>query len=103
MSLLEMVRSMPGVVIVESLGQGHILLHAAPDKSTRHIADLVSKQFDPYRKMGCGYNQHTGYVLRNLRDAPRSVIPPRMEPGEVPPEAVEAKARGTALVQQTDQ
>ena len=43
------VRSMPGVVIVESLGQGHILLHAAPDKSTRHIADLVSKQFDPYR------------------------------------------------------
>ena len=40
---------MPGVVIVESLGQGHILLHAAPDKSTRHIADLVSKQFDPYR------------------------------------------------------
>ena len=38
-----------------------------------------------YRKMGCGYNQHTGYVLRNLRDAPRSVIPPRMEPGEVPP------------------
>ena len=35
--------------------------------------------------MGCGYNQHTGYVLRNLRDAPRSVIPPRMEPGEVPP------------------
>ena len=94
---------MPGVVIVESLGQGHILLHAAPDKSTRHIADLVSKQFDPYRyfvsqtfgytagsdffyrKMGCGYNQHTGYVLRNLRDAPRSVIPPRMEPGEVPP------------------
>merc|ERR1719370_1390877 len=85
MSLLEMVRSMPGVVIVESLGEGHILLHAAPDKSTRHIADLVSKQFDPYRKMGCGYNQHTGYVLRNLRDAPRSVIPPRMEPGEVPP------------------
>merc|ERR1719447_644626 len=85
MSLLEMVRSMPGVAIVESLGQGHILLHAAPDKSTRHIADLVSKQFDPYRKMGCGYNQHTGYVLRNLRDAPRSVIPPRMEPGEVPP------------------
>merc|ERR1719282_1140929 len=85
MSLLEMVRSMPGVVIVESPGQGHILLHAAPDKSTRHIADLVSKQFDPYRKMGCGYNQHTGYVLRNLRDAPRSVIPPRMEPGEVPP------------------
>jgi len=84
-SLLEMVRSMPGVVIVESLGEGHILLHAAPDKSTRHIADLVSKQFDPYRKMGCGYNQHTGYVLRNLRDAPRSVIPPRMEPGEVPP------------------
>ena len=43
------VRSMPGVVIVESLGEGHILLHAAPDKSTRHIADLVSKQFDPYR------------------------------------------------------
>ena len=40
---------MPGVVIVESLGQGHILLHAAPDKSIRHIADLVSKQFDPYR------------------------------------------------------
>ena len=38
-----------------------------------------------YRKMGCGYNQHTGYVLRNLRDAPRSVIPPRMEAGEVPP------------------
>ena len=38
-----------------------------------------------YRKMGCGYNQHTGYVLRNLRDAPRNVIPPRMEPGEVPP------------------
>ena len=35
--------------------------------------------------MGCGYNQHTGYVLRNLRDAPRSVIPPRKEPGEVPP------------------
>jgi len=86
MSLLEMVRSMPGVVIVETLGQGHILLHAAPDQSTRHIADLVSKQYDPFRKVGCGYNQHTGYVLRNLRDAPRSVIPPREEePPSVPP------------------
>ena len=76
---------MPGVVVVETLGKGHMLLHAAPDQSTRHIADLVSKQYDPFRKVGCGYNQHTGYVLRNLRDAPRSVIPPRMEPGEVPP------------------
>ena len=77
---------MPGVVIVETLGKGHILLHAAPDQSTKHIADLVSKQYDPFRKVGCGYNQHTGYVLRNLRDAPRSVIPPREEePPSVPP------------------
>ena len=76
---------MPGVVVVETLGKGHILLHAAPDQSTRHIADLVSKQYDPFRKVGCGYNQHTGYVLRNLRDAPRSVIPPREEPPSVPP------------------
>ena len=77
---------MPGVVVVETLGKGHILLHAAPDQSTRHIADLVSKQYDPFRKVGCGYNQHTGYVLRNLRDAPRSVIPPKdEEPPSVPP------------------
>ena len=47
---------MPGVVVVETLGKGHILLHAAPDQSTRHIADLVSKQYDPFRKVGCGYN-----------------------------------------------
>jgi len=85
LSLLDMVRSMPGVVVVETLGKGHMLLHAAPDQSTRHIADLVSKQYDPFRKVGCGYNQHTGYVLRNLRDAPRSVIPPREEPPSVPP------------------
>ena len=52
---------MPGVVIVESLGQGHILLHAAPDKSTRHIADLVSKQFDPYRYL-CLKSQLFGKV-----------------------------------------
>ena len=79
------VRSMPGVVIVEMMGMGHILLHAAPDETTKHIADLVSKQYDPFRKVGCGYNQHTGYVLRNMRDAPRSVIPPREEPLSVPP------------------
>ena len=79
------VRSMPGVVIVETMGKGHILLHAAPDETTKHIADLVSKQYDPFRKVGCGYNQHTGYVLRNMRDAPRSVIPPREEPLSVPP------------------
>ena len=47
------VRSMPGVVVVETLGKGHILLHAAPDQSTRHIADLVSKQYDPFRKVVC--------------------------------------------------
>ena len=38
---------MPGVVVVETLGKGHILLHAAP-----HIANLVNKQYDLFKEVG---------------------------------------------------
>ena len=36
---------MPGVVVVETLG--NILLHAAP-----HIANLVNKQYDLFKEVG---------------------------------------------------
>ena len=73
-SLLAMLLAMPEVVRVERLAAGHLPLHATADPSTRHIADMVSQQFDPLRKLNNGYNNHTAAVLRAHRSGPREPV-----------------------------
>jgi len=73
-SLLALLLAMPEVVRVERLAAGHMLLHATAEPSTQHIADMVSQQFDPLRKLNNGYNNHSAAVLRAHRSGPRQPV-----------------------------
>ena len=58
-SLLSMVKDMRDVARLQMLPSGHLLVRAAADESTQHIAEMVNCQKDNME----GYNQHTGKVL----------------------------------------
>ena len=61
-SILDFVHSMPEAITVRTLSRGHVLLHAVPDPSTRHIASMVRKQMDA--KGGyAGMHTHSDLIL----------------------------------------
>ena len=58
-SLLSLIQDMQDVATLQVLDSGHQIVFATPDKSTQHIASMVSCQKDNLE----GYNRYTGRVL----------------------------------------
>ena len=66
-SLKDMIMKIPEVVTVEIVGDGQLLLHATPNSSTEHIANMVSKQRDCVK----GYNVSNTMKLQKYKTFPQ--------------------------------